>query len=65
MLLFFFSYKFTIIKKYGKIYIEKEKVIIMLCPHCHAENNYDALTCDFCLQEIPLTEARKKEKKLV
>ncbi|MBR6518034.1 MAG: hypothetical protein IKT40_14530 [Bacilli bacterium] len=36
----------------------------MLCPHCHAENNYDALTCDFCLQEIPLTEARKKEIQL-
>ena len=29
-----------------------------------AENNYDALTCDFCLQEIPLTEARKKEIQL-
>ena len=36
----------------------------MLCPHCHAENNYDALTCDFCLLEIPLTEARKKEIQL-
>lgn len=33
----------------------------MLCPHCHAENKYDALTCDFCMHEIPMTEARIKE----
>lgn len=33
----------------------------MLCPHCHAENNYDALTCDFCMHELPMTEERKKE----
>ena len=33
----------------------------MLCPHCHSENNYDALTCDFCMHELPMTEARKQE----
>ena len=33
----------------------------MLCPHCHAENKYDALTCDFCMHELPMTEERRKE----
>lgn len=33
----------------------------MLCPHCHSENNYDVLTCDFCMHELPMTEARKQE----
>ena len=32
----------------------------MLCPHCHAENNYDALTCDFCMHELPMTEEEKQ-----
>ena len=32
----------------------------MLCPHCHAENKYDALTCDFCMEELPMTEERKE-----
>ncbi len=35
----------------------------MICPYCHAENKYDALTCDFCLKELPMTEKRKNEIK--
>ncbi len=35
----------------------------MLCPYCHAENTYDALTCDFCMHELPMTDERKKEIK--
>lgn len=40
----------------------------MLCPHCHAENKYDALTCDFCMHELPMTPSRQeeiKERKLI
>ena len=33
----------------------------MLCPHCHSENNYAALTCDFCMHELPMSEERRKE----
>jgi uncharacterized membrane protein YvbJ len=33
----------------------------MICPRCHNENKYDALTCDFCMAKLPMTEARKKE----
>ena len=33
----------------------------MLCPHCHSENNYDALTCDFRTHELPMSEERRKE----
>ena len=33
----------------------------MLCPHSHSENNYDALTSDLCMHELPMTEERKKE----
>ena len=33
----------------------------MLCPHCHAENKYDALTCDFCMATLPMSEKRKAE----
>lgn len=36
----------------------------MLCPHCHAENKYDALTCDFCMKEIPMTKQREEEIKI-
>lgn len=35
----------------------------MRCPRCHNENNYDALTCDFCMTPLPMTEARAKEIK--
>lgn len=35
----------------------------MLCPYCHAENKYDALTCDFCMHELPMTKTREKEIK--
>ncbi len=33
----------------------------MICPKCHNENKYDALTCDFCMSKLPMSEARKKE----
>ena len=32
----------------------------MRCPKCHNENKYDALTCDFCMEELPMTEERQK-----
>lgn len=35
----------------------------MLCPYCHAENKYDALTCEYCMKEIPMSEERKAEIK--
>ena len=35
----------------------------MLCPYCHNENKDDALTCDYCLKELPLDEDRKKRIK--
>lgn len=35
----------------------------MLCPYCHAENRDDALTCDFCMHPIPMTEDRMKNIK--
>ncbi len=35
----------------------------MLCPYCHAENKFDALTCDFCMHELPMTKAREEEIK--
>lgn len=33
----------------------------MRCPKCHNENKYDALTCDFCMATLPMTEERMKE----
>ena len=33
----------------------------MLYPRCHNENKNDALTCDFCMAKLPMSEARKKE----
>lgn len=33
----------------------------MLCPYCHNENKFDALTCDFCMHELALTDKRIKE----
>ena len=35
----------------------------MRCPKCHNENKYDALTCDFCMAELPMTQERKQEIK--
>lgn len=35
----------------------------MRCPRCHNENKYDALTCDFCMSVLPMTEERQKEIK--
>ena len=35
----------------------------MKCPHCHNENKYDSLTCDFCLQPLPMTKEREEEIK--
>ena len=35
----------------------------MLCPYCHAENKYDALTCEYCMKELPMSEERKAEIK--
>lgn len=35
----------------------------MVCPNCHNENRYDALTCDFCMKSLPLSESRKEEIK--
>lgn len=33
----------------------------MICPKCHNENKYDALTCDFCMSKLPMSEARRAE----
>mgnify|MGYP003290956781 CR=1 FL=1 len=33
----------------------------MICPKCHNENKYDALTCDFCMAKLPMSEARRAE----
>ena len=38
-----------------------EKGDYMICPKCHNENKYDALSCDFCMATLPMSEARKKE----
>ncbi len=35
----------------------------MICPNCHNENRYDALTCDFCMAKLPMTTKRQKEIK--
>ena len=35
----------------------------MICPKCHNENKYDALTCDFCMAKLPMTKAREEEIK--
>lgn len=32
----------------------------MLCPRCHNVNPDTNLTCDFCMEELPMTEERKK-----
>lgn len=37
----------------------------MRCPKCHNENKYDALTCDFCMATLPMTEERAKEIKRI
>jgi len=43
-------------------------VIIWICPKCHNDNRYDALTCDFCMAKLPMTKERQleinKQKKL-
>ena len=41
----------------------KKKVMKMICPKCHNENKYDALTCDFCMARLPMTKAREEEIK--
>ena len=28
----------------------------MICPKCHNDNRYDALTCDFCMAKLPMTK---------
>ena len=33
----------------------------MICPRCHNENRYDALTCDFCMGKLPMTKERQAE----
>lgn len=35
----------------------------MICPKCHNENKYDALTCDFCMSRLPMTKEREEEIK--
>ena len=35
----------------------------MICPKCHNENRYDALTCDFCMAKLPITKERIEEIK--
>ena len=35
----------------------------MKCPHCHNENKYDNLTCDFCMAPLPMTKEREEEIK--
>lgn len=35
----------------------------MICPKCHNENKYDALTCDFCMAKLPMKKAREEEIK--
>ena len=32
----------------------------MLCPRCHNVNPDTNLTCDFCMEELPMTEEREK-----
>jgi hypothetical protein len=41
----------------------KKKVMKMICPKCHNENKYDALTCDFCMARLPMTKEREEEIK--
>lgn len=33
----------------------------MICPKCHNENKYDALTCDFCMTPLPMSKEREAE----
>ncbi len=33
----------------------------MICPKCHNENRYDALTCDFCMSTLPISKKRQEE----
>ena len=35
----------------------------MICPKCHNENKYDALTCDFCMARLPMTKGKEEEIK--
>lgn len=37
----------------------------MICPKCHNENKYDALTCDFCMAKLPMTKEREIEIKKI
>jgi uncharacterized membrane protein YvbJ len=37
----------------------------MVCPHCHNENKYDSLTCDFCMQPLPMSKEREEEIKKI
>lgn len=63
-LLNFIIYSFSKNKKYGIIRkVKKKEVINMRCPRCHNENKYDALSCDFCMAPLPMTEERAKEIK--
>ena len=32
----------------------------MLCPRCHNVNPDTKLTCDFCMEELPMPEERQK-----
>lgn len=40
----------------------------MICPYCHNDNKYDALTCEFCTHELPMDSKRiaeiKKQKSI-
>lgn len=33
----------------------------MICPKCHNDNKYDALTCDFCMAKLPMSKQRQEE----
>jgi uncharacterized membrane protein YvbJ len=35
----------------------------MRCPKCQNENNYDALTCEYCMAPLPMTKEREKDIK--
>lgn len=35
----------------------------MLCPYCKNENKVDALTCEFCMKELPIDSKRQKDIK--
>ena len=35
----------------------------MRCPYCQNENQYDALTCEYCKKDLPMTKEREQEIK--